>query len=99
MKKAIYIWMLCLGGLFFSQQSFAQRAGQREDIIPVKPIRKHRRIIVKAMQRLTKTSVKIGRIIVMVSAAFIQIIVATIIAARRRIIIAIIITLALCAAG
>jgi hypothetical protein len=25
MKKAIYIWMLCLGGLFFSQQSFAQR--------------------------------------------------------------------------
>lgn len=24
MKKAIYIWMLCLGGLFLSQQSFAQ---------------------------------------------------------------------------
>ena len=30
MKKAIYIWILCLGALFFSQQGMAQR-GHREE--------------------------------------------------------------------
>jgi len=30
MKKAIYIWILCLGGLFFSQSSMAQRGHAKE---------------------------------------------------------------------
>jgi len=58
MKKAIYIWMLCLGGLLFGQQSFAQRGRAERGHHSSKAYKKARKSYNKSRTKAFKNAQK-----------------------------------------